>query len=172
MSAVSDASEYPYTWRQFLGTANRLHDAIRYSKKFTLAKCFEKHWVGNTALDFTRPAPVLDNLEDANTLIARLWTENQVKLKNVQLLTAKANLSSDNSSLPPSQDSIANKAKRYLNREHKPSGKKQGGQPRHKGFWRTLRPIEEVDEIVACTVPVCCRKCKGTLGSASIVRRK
>src|ERR671927_1395044 len=61
---------------------------------------------------------------------------------------------SANSSRPPSADPPQAPA-----RPKAPlSGRKRGGQPGHRGTFRALLPVEEVDEIVA-VVPDRCRHC-------------
>jgi transposase len=66
--------------------------------------------------------------------------------------------SSNNSSKPPSSDGPGKK----LFRRPKPSGKKPGGQPGHKGWKRELVPAEEVDRHHDC-VPAECSQCAAPL---------
>ena len=61
-----------------------------------------------------------------------------------------------NSSIPPSQESIASRELRRPKSLRKPSGKPSGGQPGHKGH--TLQTIAEPDVIVKHE-PVYCKCC-------------
>lgn len=58
----------------------------------------------------------------------------------------KPEKNSSNSSIPPSQESIASREQRRTTSLRKPSGKPSGGQPGHKGH--TLQTIAEPDVIV------------------------
>src|SRR5207248_2521163 len=60
---------------------------------------------------------------------------------------------SSNSSRPPSWDPPQVLPKRAAT----PTGRKRGGQPGHRGAFRALLPVEQVDEIVA-VVPERCRQ--------------
>src|SRR5712692_1819611 len=61
---------------------------------------------------------------------------------------------SQNSSKPPSSDGPHVKRKP----PKEPSGRKPGGQPGHPVHRRTLMPVEQVSEVVAC-LPTHCRRC-------------
>lgn len=67
-----------------------------------------------------------------------IWLWDRVKA-----LEERLGMNSRNSSRPPSSD-----PPNVPKREHKPSGRKPGGQPGHEGKGRTLLPIEAVDEVV------------------------
>src|SRR5262249_55626596 len=62
---------------------------------------------------------------------------------------------SSNSSRPPSSDPPQASARPNA----PPSGRKRGGQPGHRGVFRALLPVEQVDEIMA-EGPDRCRHCK------------
>jgi transposase len=81
-----------------------------------------------------------------NTLIT-LINEQQ---KEIEELKDKLNINSNNSSSPPSINHFK-KAKKK-----KKGKRKQGAQPGHKGVYRELLPIEEVDYIEACKPPKRC----------------
>jgi len=87
----------------------------------------------------------LDRLEESHAKqIAGLREE-------IDELKAKIGLRSSNSSRPPSSDpSWEKRAPRK-----KPSGRKPGGQPGHKGKTRPLIPTEDVDKIVTHGVAEC-----------------
>jgi len=72
----------------------------------------------------------------------------------VAALRERLGQNSTNSSRPPSSDPP--QASRPARRE--PSGKKQGAQLGHQGAGRSLKPVEEVDQVVDLR-PVRCRKC-------------
>ena len=67
----------------------------------------------------------------------------------IAALEARLGVNSRNSSKPPSADppNVAARPKK------KPSGRKPGGQPGHKGTTRSLLPPEEVDRIIGESVP-------------------
>jgi len=75
------------------------------------------------------------------------------------LLEARLAQNSSNSSRPPSSDPPF--APRRVPTST-PSGRKQGGQPGHKGSARPLKPIEEVDELFA-QIPLVCSHCSARL---------
>lgn len=94
---------------------------------------------------------IVDRVDMLTTRIAQLESENAA-LKE-QLATT-----SENSSLPPSQD--RKQKKTYPKR--KSSGKPSGGQVGHKGHYRTLLPLEAVDKVKYCDLPSHC-VCGGKL---------
>ncbi len=89
----------------------------------------------------------LATLEAKEAEIERLKTE-------VAALRERLGQNSSNSSRPPSSDPP--QATRPSRRE--PSGKKQGGQVGHQGAGRSLKPVEEVDQVVDWR-PLRCRQC-------------
>jgi len=70
----------------------------------------------------------------------------------------RLNKNSRNSSKPPSSD-LPNIPPR---RKHAPSGRKAGGQKGHAGHGRSLKPPEQVSQIVDLK-PVCCSECGSLL---------
>jgi len=170
MAALTTNTATPLDWHDFLSTAKRLLPQVSADR--TTIEEYKPNLAGETAFDFTKPTPKYDNLDDANECIDRLWHEGEKRVARLQAVMEKANQDSTNSSLPGSQDSIATKAERAKNSNHTPSGKKQGAQPGHKASWRKLIPTEDVDEVVVCPVPTCCRKCDAALPEAEIARRK
>ena len=73
----------------------------------------------------------------------------------VRELEARLGQTSSNSSRPPSSDPPQVPPKR----EATPSGRKRGGQPGHRGAFRGLLPVEQVDEVMA-VVPEHCQHCQ------------
>jgi transposase len=93
---------------------------------------------------------LLAKVDELSTRLDRLEMENrQLKLENAQL-KERLNVSSSNSSLPPSKSL----KKHTSNRQ--PSGKKSGGQPGHTGHNRELLPSDDVDMIAECQLPANC----------------
>jgi transposase len=74
--------------------------------------------------------------------------------QRIRELEAQLGQNSSNSSRPPSSDPPQVPPKRGPRH----SGRNRGGQPGHRGAFRALLPVEQVDEIVAM-VPERCRHC-------------
>lgn len=121
---------------------------------------------------FIGSVPKFDNLDDANEMIAKLWKAGVDTLKKIDELSDKVNTNSGNSSCPPSQDSIADKAKRHNNRKSKSSTRKQGAPVGHKGSYRKLLPVEAVNEIVTCDAPEHCPSCDSRMKASADHARK
>jgi transposase len=92
---------------------------------------------------------------------AALWLENAalraekaVLQARIRELEARLGQDSSNSSRPPSSDP----PQAPLRQKAPPSGRKRGGQRGHRGTFRALLPVEQVDEFVA-VVPERCRHC-------------
>ena len=100
------------------------------------------------------PAPLLEQLATLRRENAALRAENVVLQQRVRELEARLGQNSSNSSRPPSSDPPQAPAKR----RPPPSGRKRGGQPGHRGAFRALLPVEQVDEVVA-VLPEACRHC-------------
>src|ERR687884_1548909 len=75
--------------------------------------------------------------------------------ERIRELEARLGQTSANSSRPPSSDP----PQAPLRPKAPPSGRKRGGQPGHRGAFRGLLPVEQVNEIVA-VVPELCRRCQ------------
>jgi len=75
--------------------------------------------------------------------------------ERIRELEARLGQNSSNSSRPPSSDPPQASA-----RPKAPlSGRKRGGQPGHRGTYRALLPVEQVDEVIP-VVPERCRHCQ------------
>lgn len=99
------------------------------------------------------------SVREQNATISRL--RRLVEQKDSEIRKLKARLSkyekppknSGNSSVPPTQDSIPDQVVRRTRSLRKPSGRKSGGQPNHKGH--TLEFDGEADEEVRIVPEVC-----------------
>src|SRR4051812_10482436 len=81
-------------------------------------------------------------------------------------LEARLGQDSSNSSRPPSSDP----PQAPVRPKAPPSGRKRGGQPGHRGAWRRLLPVEQVDEVVP-VVPERCRHCEQPFPATAPRRR-
>ena len=95
------------------------------------------------------------NLADAKTRIKELEDENDEKDDSVGS-SGKPEKNCSNSSVPPSQESIAARELRRTKSLRKPSGKPSGGQPGHKGS--TLQSVSTPDRIIKHE-PAYCKCC-------------
>ena len=86
--------------------------------------------------------------------------------ERVRELEARLGQNSTNSSLPPSSDPPQAPERPKA----PPSGRKRGGQPGHRGAFRTLLPAEQVHEVVV-VVPEVCRHCRQPFPEATRRRR-
>ena len=102
-------------------------------------------------------------LADAKKRIKELEDEDNDN-DNSHGTSGKPEKNSSNSSIPPSQESIAARELRRTKSLRKPSGKPSGGQPGHKGH--TLKAIAEPDRIVKHE-PSFCRCCGRSLAGIS-----
>jgi transposase len=91
--------------------------------------------------------PAIEAIADpaVKAIIATLLTIINAQQKIIEDLTEKLNTNSKNSSKPPSSEPFKKNIKKK-----KKSKRKQGGQPGHKGVFRALLPVEEVDHIEIC----------------------
>jgi transposase len=91
---------------------------------------------------------------------AALKAQLGAALARIAALEARLGMNSRNSSKPPSSDppNVAARPKR------KPSGRKRGGQPGHKGTTRSLLPPEKVTRIVDLRPEKCDRCGKALTG--------
>ncbi len=107
----------------------------------------------------TLPAPVPAPLSQQVAMLrlenAALHAENAVLQARVRELEVRLSQNSSNSSRPPSSDPPHAPSQQ----REAPSSRKRGGQPGHRGAFRRLLPVEQVDEIVA-VVPQRCRHCE------------
>ena len=85
--------------------------------------------------------------------IKRLREHNTILQEKVRELTARLNADSTNSSQPPSADKPWKER-----RSRKPTGRRPGGQPGHKGTTRKPFPTEDIDRQIP-VVPEHCGKC-------------
>ncbi|HEY7060782.1 MAG TPA: IS66 family transposase [Chloroflexota bacterium] len=86
--------------------------------------------------------------------------------ERIRDLEARLGQTSANSSRPPSADPPQTPARPTA----PPSGRKRGGQPGHRGTYRALLLVEQVDEVVA-VVPEVCRHCGQPFPEATRRRR-
>jgi transposase len=118
----------------------------------------------------TEPAPdpvsLLDQVATLRLENAVLRAENAALQERIRELEARLGQDSSNSSRPPSSDPPQAPRKR----PEPPSGRKRGGQPGHRGAFRALLPVEQVDEVVA-VVPDVCRYCGQALPAPASQRR-
>jgi Family of unknown function (DUF6444)/zinc-finger binding domain of transposase IS66 len=100
------------------------------------------------------PASLLEQWATLRLENAALRAENTVLQERVRQLETRLGQNSSNSSRPPSTDppQAPPRPKAWS------SGRKRGGQPGHRGAFRALLRVEQVDEIVA-VVPERCRHC-------------
>lgn len=87
-------------------------------------------------------------IEAKDREIARLQTK-------LEQLERRLSENSSNSNKPPSSDSPADRAARP---KDKPSGRRRGGQPGHKGHKRSFLPASHVRSTTHC-FPDACRRC-------------
>ena len=95
------------------------------------------------------------DLADAKTRIKELEDENDEKDDSAGS-SGKPEKNCSNSSVPPSQESIAARELRRTKSLRKPSGKPSGGQPGHKGS--TLQSVSTPDRIIKHE-PAYCKCC-------------
>lgn len=81
----------------------------------------------------------------------------EAQAKQIEELLRERNQNSSNSNKPPSSDGLSDR--RRIRKGKKPTGRKRGGQPGHKGHSRKLLPPEEVNEVVNL-FPKHCEMCQ------------
>jgi transposase len=97
---------------------------------------------------------------------AALRAQNAVLQQRIRELEARLGQDSSNSSRPPSSDPPQAPRQRQV----LPSRRKRGGQPGHRGAFRALLPVEQVDEVVV-VMPERCRHCERSLPETAARRR-
>ena len=102
-----------------------------------------------------RIAELETQLAARDARIAELEAQLRRALERISELEVKLAQNSSNSSKPPSSDPPG-----AVRRPLKPTGRKPGGQPGHKGHKRELLPVEQVDRLVRL-VPDKCGRCQG-----------
>jgi transposase len=112
------------------------------------------------------PAPLPDELATLRLENAALRAQNAALQERIRELEARLGQNSSNSSRPPSTDPSQTPP-----RQKAPvTGRKRGGQPGHRGAYRALLPVDQVDEVVVI-VPEVCRHCRQPLPEAAGHRR-
>src|SRR3954451_23875580 len=101
------------------------------------------------------PAPLQKQLATLRLENAALRAQNAALQERIRELEAQLGQNSSNSSRPPSTDSLQAPPQRKA----PATGRKRGGQLGHRGAFRALLPVEQVDELVA-VVPERCRYCQ------------
>src|SRR6266508_5009361 len=100
--------------------------------------------------------PLLEQFATLRMENAALLTQTVALQERVRDLEARLAQDSSNSSRPPSSDPPQAPAK--VKRPVPPPERKRGGQPGHRGSFRALLPVEQVDQVVVVT-PEVCRHC-------------
>ena len=98
--------------------------------------------------------------KDEQTLIKHLSEQNAILSeqiialqKQVEELTRLLNKNSSNSHKPPSSDGLGKR--KSIRKKKKPTGRKRGGQPGHKGNRREMLVPEKVDQVIEVFAEVC-----------------
>ena len=89
---------------------------------------------------------LLQRNAELTRLVEELTARCEALAKQVEELTRERDKNSSNSSKPPSSDNLSDR--RSIRKPKKPSGKKRGGQPGHKGKARRQLAPEQVDEVI------------------------
>jgi len=100
------------------------------------------------------PAALLEQVATLRLENAALSAENVLLHARIRELEPRLGQNSSNSSRPPASDPPHVPPKR----RPRHSSRNRGGQPGHRGAYRALLPVEQVDEIVG-VVPERCRHC-------------
>lgn len=129
--------------------------------------------------DFQSASPKPTTLVESHQLIHQLWENCRLLQSTLTELEEKFCINSSNSSLPPSNDSIKEKASKRKERDawHKRTPaywkkRRQGAQPGHKGMGRALIAVDEVDEIIPCYPDKLCLDCGGCIEIGKLRQRK
>jgi transposase len=113
------------------------------------------------------PEPPSPSYEELAALVVGLTSELERAQARIAELEARLGRDSTNSSIPPSADSIAAKAKRRADRSSRERSKdrKPGGQPGHQGSG--LAPTVTPDRTETLPPPNACSGCGGDLSGAA-----
>src|SRR5215208_1922447 len=95
-------------------------------------------------------------------LVADLQAQLAALTAQVSTLQTRLNQNSSNSSRPPSSDPPAAPTR---SPKPSPSGRKQGGQPGHKGSTRFLKPTHDCHHVLSF-FPEACARCLAPLPKA------
>ena len=105
------------------------------------------------------PAPdtalLLEQLATLRLENAALRAQNAALQERIRELEVQLGQNSLNSSRPPSTDPPQTPPRAKA----PPTGRRRGGQPGHRGAFRALLPVEQVDEVMV-VVPEACRHCQ------------
>lgn len=129
--------------------------------------------------DFNQPCPTPMTTKECHALIAGLWQQCQSHQETIESLTERLATNSSNSSLPPSHDSLRDRAQRNTHKNKDPQQtsslikRKQGAQPGHKGYGRALWDVSRVDDIILCPPEHTCTQCQeGAIHKVQLKQRK
>lgn len=89
-----------------------------------------------------------ERLAQQSEQLAQQSEQNKILATQVEVLQEELRKNSSNSSKPPSSDSPKQREKNRARRARRASGRKRGGQPKHKGCHRHLVATEQSDRIV------------------------
>jgi transposase len=110
------------------------------------------------AVPMAEPASLLEPMATLQRENAALRAENAALRERIRELEGQLGQTSANSSRPPS----SHRPQAPARPKAPPSGRTRGGQPGHRGAFRALLPVEQVDEGVV-VVPERCRHCQQPL---------
>lgn len=85
-------------------------------------------------------------VEEQAKLVEEQAKQLEEQAKKIDELTRQVNKNSSNSHKPPSSDALGKR--RSIRKAKKPSGKKRGGQPGHKGHSRAMIAADQIDVVV------------------------
>lgn len=89
---------------------------------------------------------LLRRVEEQSKLVEKQAKLVEQQAKKIEELTRQLNKNSSNSHKPPSSDTLGKR--RSIRKAKKPTGKKRGGQPGHKGNARAMLPEDQMDALV------------------------
>jgi transposase len=112
------------------------------------------------------PAEAQRLIRDLQAQVHVLQTENATLRTRIRDLETRVGQDSSNSSRPPSSDPPYAVRKRPAS----PTGRRRGGQPGHPGSFRSLLPVEQVDDVVV-VAPEQCHQCQQPFPNTKARRR-